>query len=261
MTTSLRETIDSTLAELEARVVGLEGPLSEAHQVYAAAALVRGVSLTRAATLALDAGETVAVGVLARPIWETWLAGMYLLLGGHEAWIRMHWAQIESDGKVVRANDVDVGEVLTVDGAALLELERRRLVAAGERDEADDSEVIIARLWVERMADLVGPMLAEVDGTDGAVPRGYDVVFRSHSAWDIHVGTKALEYFIRTDLKAGTATLRPMEPWLEPLSSVGIAAMHLAYLGQHVFDRFDIPSVEISTKLALLVSLLDPVME
>lgn len=258
MTVTLRAAVEATLDELEAQAPSLEAPLAEAHRIYAAAALARGVSLARGSIAALDAGEVVSVGVLARPIWETWLAGIYLLLGGQEAWIRMHWAQVEHDGKVVRANEVDVGTVLGDDREALIELERQRLIAAGERNPDDEASVSIPDLWTMRMAELVGPMLAEIEGDEGNVLGAYDVLYRSHSTWDLHPGTTALAYFIDTDTEVGTAKLRPFQPWLDPLKSIGITAMHLALLGRLVFQAFDIATEQISNDLDRLLALLDP---
>ena len=227
------------------------------HQQVAAAALMRSVALLRSGLVMIRERQTEGFGVVARSAWETWLVGMYLLAGGAYALHRLAAESLRQNEILADRNLLapEVLEKLARDRSVLEKAERERLRATG-LPALDADPVNFDRLTIEAIARDLGPMLVATGLEESAdTLAGYDLFYRSHSAYDSH-GLPALERHLDASDDEFIRLSENPSGWIEPQNTLGIAAMSVSILAHHLFKRFEIDTSELEAVQQRLVDIM-----
>ncbi len=216
---------------------------------------MRGADLLGSALALLEEEKPAAVGIVARGAWEAWLVGTFLLHGGLHSYLWMSSEQIRQERVLTARNGVDgAKEVLDERQRAVDNLERARRLQQNEGTDVTE-DISWGRLTVEQMARAVGPLLEAAKNEPANVSAAYDLLYRSHSAFDTH-GLRALERYITEH--AGRFDLSPPDPWLEAHHAVAIAALYLSMLAYDVFQEFGLPTDVIEHLQSALQQRMEP---
>lgn len=199
---------------------------------FAAAGLLRGLDLLGAAVAVLNAGHPDAVGAVVRPIVETWLTSMYLLLGEAAALGALEHELNRNERAMMNSNDIDLGDLFE-------ERERELRDAARYAGVLGEEDVFGKKLTTLDIASRVEAALVDEPGALGI----YNMMFRTYSTHETH----GLSPVRRRVNSADVDDLRLQEPKpiIDPRVSIGMAALLMCDLAHRVTTAFEQPSDEL----------------
>lgn len=174
------------------------------------------------------------------------MVGAYILLKREEALLELHAEQHRQESLLADRNGLTepVKEVLRSQAEALEGAERQRLRAAGQTVD-DDEPVRIRRFTIEAMSAELGPLMVSAGWDESAnMSAFYDLYYRSHSAYDTH-GVAALERYIEHHVDGTMGILEQPAGWIDPSSSLVLAALSISLVAGPIFDEFGINRTEL----------------
>jgi hypothetical protein len=230
--------VPSLLELLERRHDHLTTAPGRARQL-AAGGLMRAEALLRGLRILIQAGRADLAGLLIRAIWECWVIGVYLLLGGEEAsehvmasyrhHIETYWNNWPAD-----------------------------VVPAPELDEEFWNEwTEPRRLRFDKVSETVEALLQETD--QGPIEysgiSSYDVLYRLESMFSAHAGMALFDRYVEP-----ATDERPYErviaaPMLQvPVERLeAMAAVWVAHLAWFVFREFGMSTSELQAPFMVLI--------
>ena len=217
-----------------------------AQRQYGAAGLARGCGLLAAAIASHEAGEDEAVGVLTRAILETWTSGAFVLFGGAESLARLEAELQRNEQALITNNAINGAELLAERKAELHGVAKAQGFQLGE-----DGEPRFDKLTVEVMAKELGPLIEKATGEAADALLVYNMLYRSYSTFDTH-GLSPLQRQLNLD-DLPRISMRQPKPWIEAHSSVAVACLLLAVLGEWVYASFGIDEPELAEVLERLM--------
>jgi hypothetical protein len=230
------EFVGEALDAFRAEAVDLTSGAERAYAMYSVAAASRAAELWQGAYQLRADGLPAGIGLLTRTAWEAWLTGTYVLLGQATAVHALANQQLIHDVKVARFNGLEDVPALSERRDELDATERARQVVEAGRSVEDESPIVYDALDIENMARLVQPLLA-ARGREEDVLSTYHVLYRSHSAWDVH-GMAVLDAHLHYDEASDTLSVQPFQRWLDPAASLATVGAHLVLLDCLVLDEF-----------------------
>jgi hypothetical protein len=193
----------------------------------AAGGLARARALLEGIILVGDGNRADVAGVLLRTLYETYIASLYLLLGGAAAALEVMGDYAKSARTLAEKH----GRPLSP-GIALWHALRE---AAGPEGPP------VGRLKYENIAGRVGELLQRAGdprGGKGRAMERYDIVYRVESQLSAHAGLGSMGQYV--DWKGDPTALRarPAERPDEVEDRVVLAALMTAHLASRVFGTF-----------------------
>jgi hypothetical protein len=211
-------------------------------------------SLLRAAELlgeALDIGtkpKSAGANVLVRTSFEYWLIGVWACFGGNDAMLGIEKSRVLKERTMAQENKVP--------RQALDKLQHDLdVIVAAQARLLDGKEP--SSLALDQVARRVVPLIVAATGEEteaDAVLDAYNIVYRSHSTYDVHP-PKVIGQMLRDDGKV--IRVAPVEPWIDPVTVAGTMAMHLAILGRWIDHQLGTDGDEWSALVMLVKAALE----